>query len=81
MADDDLHARIDEMVAEEHALRTAAAGGNGLTDAERDRLGELERGLDRVWDLVRQRQARRDAGQDPAAAQERPSGTVEGYRG
>ncbi|GAB2909094.1 hypothetical protein GCM10027047_04090 [Rhodococcus aerolatus] len=79
MADDDLHARIDEMVAEEHALRGAAAGGNGLTDAERDRLRELEQGLDRVWDLVRQRQARRDADQDPGEARERPTGTVEGY--
>lgn len=81
MADDELHSRIDEMVAEEHALRRAAAGGNGLTDAERARLGELERGLDRVWDLVRQRQARRDANQDPDAAQERSTGTVEGYLG
>ena len=79
MADDDLHTRIDEMVAEEHALRRAADGGNGLTDAERTRLHELELSLDKAWDLVRQRQARRDAGQDPDAAAERPAGTVEGY--
>ena len=79
MADDELHTRIDEMVAEEQALRRAADGGNGLTDAERDRLHELELSLDRTWDLVRQRQARRDAGQDPDSARERPAGTVEGY--
>ncbi|MGH2814206.1 MAG: DUF2630 family protein, partial [Actinomycetota bacterium] len=31
------------------------------------------------WDLLRQRRARREAGQDPDTAQVRPGGTVEGY--
>lgn len=74
--DDDLHQRIDELVAEEHALR---ATGHQVTDADRARLAELEIALDRVWDLLRQRQARRDAGADPADARERSTGTVEGY--
>ncbi|MGH2813844.1 MAG: DUF2630 family protein, partial [Actinomycetota bacterium] len=34
---------------------------------------------DQCWDLLRQRRARRDAGQDPDTAQLRPEGTVEGY--
>lgn len=73
--DDDLHRRIEAFVAEEHALRA----GPGLDDDGRARLRELEVGLDRTWDLLRQREARRAAGQDPAQAEERSPGVVEGY--
>ena len=76
--DDDLHRRIDELVAEEHALR---ATGRDVTDEDRRRLGELEVALDKAWDLLRQRQARRDAGLDPSKAEERSTSTVEGYLG
>lgn len=72
---------IDELVAEEHRLREeheGKPGGLGTTDkAELDRI-EVE--LDKAWDLLRQRRARRAAGLDPDAAAERPEGTVEGYR-
>lgn len=74
--DDSIHRRIDELAAEEHALRKS---GHAITAAERARLHELEVALDRTWDLLRQRQARREAGQDPEGAQERPAGVVEGY--
>jgi hypothetical protein len=43
-------------------------------------LDEVNVALDRYWDLLRQRRARRDAGQDPAAAQIRSADTVEHYR-
>ncbi|HEX2374478.1 MAG TPA: DUF2630 family protein, partial [Actinomycetota bacterium] len=43
------------------------------------RLHEVEIQLDQCWDLLRQRRARRDAGQDPDSASVRPEGTVEGY--
>lgn len=76
--DEDLHQRITEMVAEEHALRRAH-GSDGLSDAEQLRLRALEEGLDRTWDLLRQREARRAAGQDPAEAAERSSDVVENY--
>ena len=76
--DDDLHRRINDLVGEEHALR---AGGHEVTDADRKRLAELEVALDRVWDLLRQRQARRDVGADPGTASERSASTVEGYLG
>jgi hypothetical protein len=79
--DEDLHARIDALVAEEHALRTAHGGGAGLTADELARMQELETGLDRAWDLLRQRQARRTAGQDPQQAQERSADVVERYLG
>ncbi|HVU75137.1 MAG TPA: DUF2630 family protein [Mycobacteriales bacterium] len=80
MTDEDLHTRIEELAHEEHRLRSAHAG-TGLTDAEKARLSELEVALDKAWDLLRQREARRDAGQDPGLAQERSTSTVEGYLG
>jgi len=77
--DDDLHARIAALAHEEHALHQAHAGGDGLADLERLRLRQIEVELDRAWDLLRQREALRDAGLDPSAAVERDAATVEGY--
>jgi hypothetical protein len=77
--DDDLHAKIAAMVEEEHALRKAHASGSGPDEAELHRLRVLEEGLDRTWDLLRQRQARREAGQDASTANERAAEVVEGY--
>jgi hypothetical protein len=71
--------RINELVTEEHALLERAPSG-GLTDADHARLQELEVELDQCWDLLRQRRARRSAGQDPTDATVRPPGVVEGYQ-
>jgi Protein of unknown function (DUF2630) len=79
MDDAQLHQRINELVAEEHRLERAHVG-QGLSDAEKAQLDGLGVQLDRYWDLLRQRDARRNAGYDPDAAQERSEGTVEGYR-
>jgi hypothetical protein len=78
MADEDLHARIQELAHEEHRLREAHVGV-GLSAPEKARLSELEVSLDKAWDLLRQREARRRAGQDPDLAQERSTSVVEGY--
>jgi hypothetical protein len=79
MADEALHDRIHALVEEEHGLRERHAG-QGLDDAERARLKEVEVQLDQTWDLLRRRNARREAGQDPATeASERDRTTVEGY--
>ncbi len=75
-----LHHRIDELVAEEHKLERAHGDGKSLSDDERSRWRALEVQLDRLWDLLRQRDARRRAGLDPDGAQERPGGVVEGYQ-
>lgn len=75
--DQDLHGRIEALVTEEHALR--AAHPDGLSELDRVRLRGLEEGLDRTWDLLRQRDARREAGLDPTTATERSSTVVEGY--
>jgi Protein of unknown function (DUF2630) len=72
-----VHRRINELIDEEHQLR---AGESGLTDAERRRrLADLEAELDQAWDLLRQRQARREWDQDPGRARRRPARVVENY--
>ena len=70
--------RIGALVEEEHILERQATG-DGLDQDQRARLEQLEVQLDQCWDLLRQRRARRGAGQDPDIAQVRPEGTVEGY--
>ncbi len=78
MDDKQVLGRIGDLVEEEHALERQALG-QGLDDDQQARLHEVEVQLDQCWDLLRQRRARRDAGQDPEAAHVRPEGTVEGY--
>jgi hypothetical protein len=78
MADDPLRGRIHALVEEEHELRERHSGA-GLDDTERERLRHLEVELDQTWDLLRRRNARREAGQDPATEGERDPSTVEGY--
>jgi hypothetical protein len=80
MTDDkSLFTRIDELVAEEHELRTKHAAGDVSDDDERTRLRALEVELDQAWDLLRQRRAKREFGDDPEAAQSRSGDVVEGY--
>lgn len=79
MDDQQLHQRINELVAEEHRLDRSHTG-RPLDEAEQRRLTELSVQLDRLWDLLRQRDARRRVGLDPDEAQERPADVVEGYR-
>ena len=80
MDDDDLITRIDALVDEEHHLHSRHSGGEALSDEERDRLEALEMRLDQCWDLLRQRRARRSAGQDPVVAEARPPEVVEHYQ-
>lgn len=70
--------RIGELSDEEHALERAHAG-EALSAPELERLRAIEVALDQCWDLLRQRRARRDAGEDPGQASVRPEGVVEGY--
>jgi hypothetical protein len=79
--DPSIFSHIDELVAEEHELRAKLAAGEISREDERARLAELEVDLDRCWDLLRQRRAKREFGSDPDDAQERPAGTVENYLG
>ena len=77
--DEDLRHRITELVDEEHHLERAHIGRR-LSDDERTRLDALGVELDRTWDLLRRREARRRAGQDPDTEQERTTSVVEGYQ-
>ncbi|QBI53702.1 DUF2630 family protein [Streptomonospora litoralis] len=70
--------RIDDLVTEERDLREQ--NEHRLTPEERQRMRELERELDQCWDLLRQRRAREEFGDDPDTAHVRPAGEVEGYR-
>ncbi len=77
--DEDLRHRITELVDEEHHLERAHVGRR-LSDDERARLDALGVELARTWDLLRRREARRRAGQDPDTEQERTTAVVEGYQ-
>ena len=80
MSDDKgIFSRIDELVAEEHELRTKHAAGQIGDGDEQTRLRALEVELDQCWDLLRQRRAKREFGDNPDDAQARSSDTVEGY--
>jgi hypothetical protein len=80
--DESIATRIEALVAEEHKLRLGEQSDRGEVDkleTEKDRLRDVQVELDRCWDLLRQRRAREEFGQDPDDAQVRDAGTVEGY--
>lgn len=79
--DSQIRHRIGALVAEERELRERLGRGDIGPDEEHARLSMLATELDQCWDLLRQRQARRDAGEDPDSAQVRPPSTVEDYLG
>ncbi|RYF39935.1 MAG: DUF2630 family protein [Comamonadaceae bacterium] len=76
MNDKSILEHIDALIAEEHTLREGAASA-----ADPQRLQHVEQELDQCWDLLRQRRARREFGQDPDSAEPRAIGTVENYEG
>jgi hypothetical protein len=79
MNDEEVITRIGELVNEEHALEHELANRGPDPEAD-ERLEKLEVALDQCWDLLRQRRARRDSGQDPDEAKVRPPEVVERYR-
>ncbi len=78
MNDEELLARINELVQEEHTLQEQEEAGE-LADLDHSRMRALEIALDQCWDLLRRRRARRANDQDPDEAQLRPEEVVEGY--
>jgi uncharacterized protein DUF2630 len=80
MEDDAVIQRIDALVDEEHRLHQQASEGQPLSDLDRRRLDDLEVRLDQCWDLLRQRRARRHAGETPDAASVRDPEVVERYQ-
>ncbi|MEO8504022.1 MAG: DUF2630 family protein [Acidobacteriota bacterium] len=68
---------IETLVAEEHRL----LGKGGLDDHEKAALNRAKVELDQCWDLLRQRRAKREFGDNPAEASVRPVSVVEEYEG
>jgi hypothetical protein len=78
MDDADIVQRIQQLTEQEHALERAHVG-QGLSADELEQMHAAEVALDQCWDLLRQRRARRNVGQDPDEAAVRPEGVVEHY--
>ncbi|MET0600784.1 MAG: DUF2630 family protein [Baekduia sp.] len=86
MDDDEIRNRIERLEAEEQKLRAeegaaAETGHDNLIKRDAERLAAIKVELDQLWDLLRQREAKRRAGEDPDTAQLRSAGTVEDYLG
>jgi hypothetical protein len=84
MDDASIRNRIEALVAEERKLHEreqadAEQPSQEPLEADRERLSQISVELDQCWDLLRQRRARRDAGENPDEAQSRDVNTVEKY--
>ena len=77
--DPDIFDRINTLSAEEERLFEAAGDGSGLSTEDVDRLEAIKVELDRAYDLLHQREAKRAAGLDPSDAAARPADIVERY--
>lgn len=66
---------INRLVQEEEHLYKQP----DLSAADKTRLSDLKVELDRCWDLLRQRRALREFGEDPDKAKVRPADIVENY--
>lgn len=66
---------INHLMEEEEALYRRSQ----LTEEDRMRLADLKVKLDQCWDLLRQRRALREFGDNPDKAKVRPPNIVENY--
>ncbi len=80
MDDKEIMTRISGLIETEHELRGQLAEGKLSSEQERERLRSAEEALDQCWDLLRQRRARRQYGENPDEAVARPAPEVEGYQ-
>jgi hypothetical protein len=79
MKENSILGHISELVDEEHKLRAQVMAGALSSDEERARLRQVEEALDQCWDLLRQRRAAPDRGENPDSVHARPIPEVEGY--
>jgi hypothetical protein len=66
---------IDQLVKEEERLY----GKGQLNVGDQKHLAELKVELDQYWDLLRQRRALEEFGENPDKAKKRPAKIVENY--
>jgi hypothetical protein len=76
-SDESILQKIQTLVHEEQHLW----GQQGSGGSDQQRLEAIKVELDQCWDLLRQRDARREFGQDPDGAKVRPAAVVEKYEG
>jgi hypothetical protein len=77
--DKEILGQISALIKTEHELREKLTAGELTEGEEQARLTTAEEALDQCWDLLRQRRARREYGEDPEQAEARPAPEVEGY--
>ena len=77
MSDKSILQHITELVDEERGLLASAES----EEQKHARLKHVTEQLDQCWDLLRQRRAKREFGEDPDTARVRDVGTVERYEG
>ena len=70
---------IASMVDAEHRLREEIQASSDAREPAKVELRRLEESLDQCWDLLRQRRAKSEFGEDPEGATARPVHTVENY--
>lgn len=80
MDDPQVLGQIQQMIEDEHRLRDRMSDPDTDREAARNELARLEERLDQCWDLLRQRRARREFGENPDDATVRPASEVEAYR-
>jgi hypothetical protein len=78
-SDEQIQSVIDRLENEREEIRRREGASDPNLEQDRARVEQIRVELDQLWDLVRQRQALRDAGEDPDKAHERSPGTVENY--
>jgi Protein of unknown function (DUF2630) len=77
--DSDIETQIEQLESERESLQKDESAGMQDEHRHANRLEEIRVDLDRLWDLRRQRQALKDAGEPASWASERDADTVEGY--
>ena len=76
MTDYSIVKKIEGLVRQEQHLYRKGE----LADHDQVRLEAIKIELDQCWDLLRQREARREFGQDPNEAKVRPLSVIERYK-
>jgi hypothetical protein len=77
MKDESIVKRMGKLISKEHELYEKGA----IKEKDRARAKAIEIELDQCWDLLRQRRAKREFGDNPDTAEVRSPDVVEGYKG
>jgi hypothetical protein len=77
MNDESLRIQIHNLVEKEHEIENQAR--DERSNADHARIAAIETELDQIWDLLRQRKARRTAGLSDDFTSLRSPATVENY--